>query len=502
MNYVFTYFLFFSLSAISLHAQTLGRRNMPQMLKQISDLIMPFVPILDYKTKSKLVEEEKLSDSQTKRFPWEEYERLSEAFEQGTYLNSQELNRFFQLQAIILNNNLEPPTAVTHKPIATSCSSRQVPGMRMAGCGQSTGNAQAPPTAAPKPASSSADDSLLAEAIERANTTGVLNLSIITLTPDWIQKIPHSLLKQIHTLDLSRCNLRGKLSDLSQLFPNLKELDVSNNQLNTLGALPKSLEKLEINNNYFVSEPNLSGLTNLCLVDARFNRFTEFPSNIYLLLTNNYKNSHSEAKLELIGNYITQSPTLSTIPVTLDNHPALISSRSFLRDSITFSSLYPDEILTNQLYLGDIEHLNEETLMRLGISVIISCDNDRRITGALKLLYDSKKFKIYNISLNYADKQFIDLSDISTIINSFKTLNQRVLISCRQGISHSATVTIAYLMLFEGFSLINAIKLLKEKRPKIEPNPGFMRQLVTLAKAEDENRLIKHIDTIFNLKTD
>ena len=52
-----------------------------------------------------------------------------------------------------------------------------------------------------------------------------------------------------------------------------------------------------------------------------------------------------------------------------------------------------------------------------------------------------------------------------------------VLIHCQMGISRSATVAIAYLMKYHSFSRDAAYQYVKERRPLINPNPGFWSQL-------------------------
>lgn len=44
--------------------------------------------------------------------------------------------------------------------------------------------------------------------------------------------------------------------------------------------------------------------------------------------------------------------------------------------------------------------------------------------------------------------------------------------------SRSATVVIAYLMRHHDMALIDAFKYVRDRRPCISPNPGFMHQLV------------------------
>ena len=50
---------------------------------------------------------------------------------------------------------------------------------------------------------------------------------------------------------------------------------------------------------------------------------------------------------------------------------------------------------------------------------------------------------------------------------------------CFQGMSRSATVVLAFLMLHRDMSLLDAIKHVRKRRA-IHPNAGFMRQLVEL----------------------
>eukprot|EP00435_Cladocopium_sp_Y103_P037715 s1449_g10.t1 len=54
----------------------------------------------------------------------------------------------------------------------------------------------------------------------------------------------------------------------------------------------------------------------------------------------------------------------------------------------------------------------------------------------------------------------------------------RILIHCREGVSRSVAVVVAYLMRFQNFSLDSALELLRERRNSLcQPNASFMRQL-------------------------
>ncbi|KAK7505300.1 hypothetical protein BaRGS_00003462 [Batillaria attramentaria] len=54
-------------------------------------------------------------------------------------------------------------------------------------------------------------------------------------------------------------------------------------------------------------------------------------------------------------------------------------------------------------------------------------------------------------------------------------------VHCQQGVSRSATVILAYLMLHQDYQLLDAVRTLREKR-EIFPNDGFLKQLCVLDK--------------------
>jgi len=57
--------------------------------------------------------------------------------------------------------------------------------------------------------------------------------------------------------------------------------------------------------------------------------------------------------------------------------------------------------------------------------------------------------------------------------------NGKVLVHCREGISRSATLVIAYLMMKKGMTAKEAVRLVRNKR-QIYPNDGFLGQLCDL----------------------
>lgn len=55
----------------------------------------------------------------------------------------------------------------------------------------------------------------------------------------------------------------------------------------------------------------------------------------------------------------------------------------------------------------------------------------------------------------------------------------KVYVHCYQGISRSATVVLAFLMMKRGMNFMNAVRAVRAKR-EVMPNDGFLRQLAIL----------------------
>lgn len=134
----------------------------------------------------------------------------------------------------------------------------------------------------------------------------------------------------------------------------------------------------------------------------------------------------------------------------------------------------PDDVpvmIIDYLYIGSqdctteavIEKYNIRHVLSLGINVNVSVDHefveclDLPETDIRHLLEKSLRF-----------------------IRKAVECKDNVLVHCNAGVSRTSTVTIAYLMQFEGMSFDTAYRFVKEKRPAIQPNAGFRKQLQAL----------------------
>lgn len=134
----------------------------------------------------------------------------------------------------------------------------------------------------------------------------------------------------------------------------------------------------------------------------------------------------------------------------------------------------PSCIVEDFLYLGSQDACNEESLQKFNITHVLSV--------GIEMPPIQSPLNIRNVHVPCLDIEETNLND-QILENSFRFIQEcrdmggRILIHCNAGVSRSASVTIAYLMQYQGMSFEIAFKYVKEKRPCIQPNAGFKRQL-------------------------
>jgi len=141
-------------------------------------------------------------------------------------------------------------------------------------------------------------------------------------------------------------------------------------------------------------------------------------------------------------------------------------------------------IIPNHLYLSGLDGVsNLSSLKGLNIRYIINC------AAEIKNLYP-ENFIYTNLVLRDAENEDIAQHFVETfaIIEKAKEEKCGVLLQCRAGISRSATITIAYLMKFSYESLKDTVLFVQKKRPIIQPNRGYMKQLIEYEKTLFQNQ--------------
>ena len=139
-----------------------------------------------------------------------------------------------------------------------------------------------------------------------------------------------------------------------------------------------------------------------------------------------------------------------------------------------------DEI-TENIWLGNFcSSTDISDLKNKGIKKILSVMD---FFGETK--YDINDFKLKRFDIEDMSRQNI-IQYFGECLNFIKG-EEKILVHCMAGASRSATIVIAYLMWTEKWKFEQALKYVQEKRPIVEPNEGFLKQLEIFEKLLIEN---------------
>ncbi|XP_008579227.1 PREDICTED: dual specificity protein phosphatase 13 isoform X3 [Galeopterus variegatus] len=139
------------------------------------------------------------------------------------------------------------------------------------------------------------------------------------------------------------------------------------------------------------------------------------------------------------------------------------------------------------LFLGDAYAARDKSkLTQLGITHVVNVAAGKFQVDTGAKFYRGMPLEYYGIEAD--DNPFFDLSvyflPVAQYIRAALSVPQgRVLVHCAMGVSRSATLVLAFLMICENMTLVEAIQMVQAHRD-ICPNSGFLRQLQVL-----DNRL-------------
>jgi len=129
--------------------------------------------------------------------------------------------------------------------------------------------------------------------------------------------------------------------------------------------------------------------------------------------------------------------------------------------------------VTNTLFVSGIHAITEERLRELGITAIIN------VTTRVPK-WDIPGIKSYKFPVK--DHPKADLSvyfdSAADLIRRERANGGKTLVHCHAGISRSPSICIAYMIKYKRKRLMKAYRHIRERRSIINPNPGFLSQLV------------------------
>lgn len=132
------------------------------------------------------------------------------------------------------------------------------------------------------------------------------------------------------------------------------------------------------------------------------------------------------------------------------------------------------EILPQKLYISSCDVAAQESVIqRHAIKGVIS-------------LGDMSEWAEYKVHPDPIQQLFVPICDhaaepirehFKECVDFINSVDGAVLVHCAAGVSRSATIVIAYLILHEKMEYHNAIAFVKQRRRIIKPNHGFLLQL-------------------------
>ncbi|NXA56568.1 DUS4 phosphatase, partial [Nothocercus julius] len=133
----------------------------------------------------------------------------------------------------------------------------------------------------------------------------------------------------------------------------------------------------------------------------------------------------------------------------------------------------PVEILPF-LYLGSAHHAaRRDTLDALGITALLNVSPD--CPNHFEGHYQYKSIPVEDNHKADISSWFMEAIEY---IDAVQERRGRVLVHCQAGISRSATICLAYLMMKKRVRLDEAFEFVKQRRSVISPNFSFMGQLL------------------------
>ncbi|KAI6042215.1 hypothetical protein EDC04DRAFT_2564521 [Pisolithus marmoratus] len=134
-----------------------------------------------------------------------------------------------------------------------------------------------------------------------------------------------------------------------------------------------------------------------------------------------------------------------------------------------------DAVLDGALFIGNLAAaLSQDIRKKLGITHVLSVCTEHTFEPQQNWLTVPVQDSEYEDLL-------IHLPRTCAFIQSALDGGGRVLVHCMMGISRSATVVCAYLMLSQRLPAQAAIRFLQRRRPQVHPNYGFRKQLQVFA---------------------
>uniref|UniRef100_A0A665TVD6 Dual specificity protein phosphatase n=1 Tax=Echeneis naucrates TaxID=173247 RepID=A0A665TVD6_ECHNA len=143
------------------------------------------------------------------------------------------------------------------------------------------------------------------------------------------------------------------------------------------------------------------------------------------------------------------------------------------------------------LYIGNeyVQPHNVDTDVVLGITHIVNAAQGRQRVNTGPRFYRDMTLDYYGVEADDAIDFILSpfFYPTARYIRAALAMGGRVFVHCLMGVSRSATLVLAFLMIAEGLTLKEAVAAVRSHRD-ICPNSGFLQQLRSLDKGLERDR--------------
>ncbi|KAG6586587.1 mitogen-activated protein kinase phosphatase 1 [Phytophthora cinnamomi] len=153
--------------------------------------------------------------------------------------------------------------------------------------------------------------------------------------------------------------------------------------------------------------------------------------------------------------------------------------------------------LTDFLYIGGaIAAKNKSMLIQNGITHVINC------AASVAPASFPDEFCYFNIRLRDHSSQDIarHFYSMFDFIERARECGGRIFLHCVKGISRSPTMAIAYLMWYKNIGMYKALDFVRQSRPIVDPNAGFIFQLTEWELLHPEGRIKFQRTIVFRME--
>ncbi|XP_052006080.1 protein phosphatase Slingshot homolog 3-like isoform X2 [Xyrauchen texanus] len=142
---------------------------------------------------------------------------------------------------------------------------------------------------------------------------------------------------------------------------------------------------------------------------------------------------------------------------------------------VTMAQMDKPSRILDYLYLGsEWNAANFEELQKNNVGYILNVTME--IDNFFPQSFTYMNIRVYDVE---STDLLAHWNSTYTFIDEARKRGQAVLVHCKMGVSRSASTVIAFVMKQQGWTLDHALNYVRERRPIVQPNEGFLKQLQT-----------------------